>query len=102
MQYIQKCLKFKSFRILFVQLFVFFQDKVNVCPNVRTLQTVLCEGDETIMQMNIPEYLIYASKRYCNYKAIVAAIEQSCDDVDVKFYLVIFKCPNLVFLTRIK
>lgn len=39
--------------------------------------------------MNIPEYLVYASKRYCNYKAIVAAIEQSCDDVEVKCYLVI-------------
>lgn len=38
-----------------------------------------------ISQMNIPEYLVYASKRCCNYKAIVTAIEQSCDDVDVKY-----------------
>lgn len=59
-----------------------------MCPNVRTLQKILHEGDEQILQLNIPEYLVYASKRYCNYKAIVAAIEQSCDDVDVKFYLV--------------
>lgn len=55
---------------------------------MRTLQKILHEGDEQILQLNIPEYLVYASKRYCNYKAIVAAIEQSCDDVDVKFYLV--------------
>lgn len=36
--------------------------------------------------MNIPEYLVYASKKYCNHKAITAAIEQSCDDVDVKYF----------------
>lgn len=55
---------------------------------MRTLQKVLREGDGQTLQLNIPEYLVYASKRYCNYKAIVTAIEQSCDDVDVKFYLV--------------
>lgn len=55
---------------------------------MRTLQKVLSEGDGRTLQLNVPEYLVYASKRYCNYKAIVAAIEQSCDDVDVKFYLV--------------
>lgn len=68
--------------------YLFLQEKINVCPNVRTLQKILHEGDEQILQLNIPEYLVYASKRYCNYKAIVAAIEQSCDDVDVKFYSV--------------
>lgn len=57
---------------------------------MRTLQKILHEGDEQILQLNIPQYLVYAAKRYCNYKTIVAAIEQSCDDVDVKFYLVTF------------
>lgn len=62
-----------------------------MCPNVRILQKALCDIDVNILQLNIPEYLVYASKRYCNYKAIVAAIEQSCDDVDVKFYTVSFR-----------
>lgn len=60
---------------------------------MRTLQKALHDGDGQILQSNIPEYLVYASKRYCNYKAIVSAIEQSCDDIDVKFYMV-----NLVWI----
>lgn len=60
-------------------------------PNVRALQQALRDEECNLSQMNIPEYLVYASKRYCNYKAIVAAIEQSTNDVDVKFFAVIMK-----------
>lgn len=69
--------------------FKFQQEKIHVLPNLRILQKALRNGEGKVAQMNIPEYLVHASKRYCNYKAIVAAIEQSCDDVDVKCYLVI-------------
>lgn len=68
----------------------FRQEKINVLPNVRVLQKALRDGENEVSRMNIPEYLVYASKRNCNYKAIINAIEQSCDDVDVEFYLVNF------------
>ncbi|XP_031623287.1 probable cyclin-dependent serine/threonine-protein kinase DDB_G0292550 [Contarinia nasturtii] len=62
-------------------------DKIHVLPDLRALQKALHDDDEgKVSQMNIPEYLEYTSKRYCNYKAIIAAIEQSCDDVDVKYF----------------
>lgn len=67
------------------------QEKINVMPNVRALQQALRDDECNLSHMNIPEYLVYASKRYCNYKAIVAAIEQSTNDVDVKFFAVIMK-----------
>lgn len=67
------------------------QEKINVMPNVRALQHALRDDECNLSHMNIPEYLVYASKRYCNYKAIVAAIEQSTNDVDVKFFAVIMK-----------
>lgn len=60
-------------------------------PNVRALQQALRDDECNLSHMNIPEYLVYASKRYCNYKAILAAIEQSTNDVDVKFFAVIMK-----------
>lgn len=67
------------------------QEKIHVLPDLRILQKALRDDEGNISQMNIPEYLVYASKRYCNYKAIIAAIEQSCDDVDVKYFTVVVK-----------
>lgn len=74
-----------------ISSFFFSQEKINVMPNVRALQQALRDEECNLSHMNIPEYLVYASKRYCNYKAIVAAIEQSTNDVDVKFFAVIIK-----------
>lgn len=61
---------------------------MHVLPNVRILQNLLSGDESAVARMNIPEYLVYASKRHCNYKAIVTAIQQACDDVDIKFYMV--------------
>lgn len=71
-------------------MFFAFQEKIHVLPDLRTLQKALRDDECKVSQMNIPEYLVYASKRYCNYKAIIAAIQKSCDDVDVKFFSVNF------------
>ncbi|XP_055295896.1 putative uncharacterized protein DDB_G0289263 [Sitodiplosis mosellana] len=61
-------------------------EKIHVLPDLRVLQKALRDDEGKVSQMNIPEYLVYASKRYCNYKAIIAAIQQACDDVDVKYF----------------
>lgn len=59
------------------------------------------DDENEVLSMNIPEYLIYASKRNCNYKAIVAAIEQSCSGVYVHFFQVsLFQ--NIPIMTAIK
>lgn len=50
--------------------------------------------ESKVSQMQLPEYLEYASKRYCNYNTIITAIEQSCDDVDVQY----FPVNNIVHL----
>lgn len=75
-------------------MFIPLQEKIHVLPDLRILQKALRNGEGKVAQMNIPDYLVHASKRYCNYKAIVTAIEQSCDDVDVKCYLVIIAILN--------
>lgn len=79
-----------EYSVLTIFFFLISQEKIHALPNLEVLQKSLHDDESEISRMNIPEYLVYASKRYCNHKAITAAIEQSCDDVDVKFFAVKF------------
>lgn len=37
--------------------------------------------------MNIPQYLLYMSKRDCNFKKLIDAIKSCCDEpLDVQYY----------------
>lgn len=48
-------------------------------------------ADEETTTMSVPEYLLYISKRNCNYKKLVEIIRQAClEPVDIHFYPVSF------------
>lgn len=52
--------------------------------------------DEDTTSMSIPEYLLYTSKRNCNYKKIVELIKAAClDFIDVHFYPVRWQLYNI-------
>lgn len=44
-------------------------------------------ADEETATMSVPEYLLYVSKRNCNYKRLIDMIKAAClDPVDIHFY----------------
>lgn len=44
-------------------------------------------ADEETATMSVPEYLLYVSKRNCNYKRLIDVIKAAClDAVDIHFY----------------
>lgn len=48
-------------------------------------------ADEETATMSVPEYLLYVSKRNCNYKRLIDVIKAACQGpVDIHFYPVTF------------
>lgn len=73
------------------------QKKIDVQPNVVKLRKQMTdmENDPTmdISKMNLPEYLVYMSKQNCNIRAIINAIQLSCEskNLDIQIFPVKFK-----------
>ncbi|XP_055643269.1 uncharacterized protein LOC129779673 isoform X2 [Toxorhynchites rutilus septentrionalis] len=62
--------------------------RVGVAPNLNVLRQYFSEqycADTS--KMSIPQYLLYMSKRDCDYKKLIDAIKSCCDDpLDVQYY----------------
>lgn len=59
---------------------------MKVTTDVSKLEAALQENENDAKQMDITQYLIYMSKKACNYKLIIEAIQRCCENVDVDFY----------------
>uniref|UniRef100_A0A182MKP0 Uncharacterized protein n=1 Tax=Anopheles culicifacies TaxID=139723 RepID=A0A182MKP0_9DIPT len=58
-------------------------------PNQEVLRQYFYDQYEIdTSKMTIPQYLLYMSKRDCNYKKLIDAIKSSCDDelLDIQYY----------------
>lgn len=71
---------------------------MNVTTDVAKLEDALRETENVSDQMDITQYLIYMSKKACNYKLIMEAIQRCCENVDVDFYPVNTRLISLIIL----
>ncbi|XP_062545398.1 uncharacterized protein LOC134211977 [Armigeres subalbatus] len=62
--------------------------RIGVAPNLDVLRQYFteCYSVDT-SKMNIPQYLLYMSKRDCNFRKLIEAIKSCCDEpLDVQYY----------------
>lgn len=62
--------------------------QIGVAPNLDILQQYFNERYSVDTgKMNIPQYLLYMSKRDCNFRKLIEAIKSCCDEpLDVQYY----------------
>lgn len=62
--------------------------RIGVAPNLDVLRQYFNERYSIdTSKMNIPQYLLYMSKRDCNFKKLIDAIKSCCDEpLDVQYY----------------
>ncbi|XP_055592970.1 uncharacterized protein LOC129744474 [Uranotaenia lowii] len=62
--------------------------RIGVAPNLDVLRQYFSETyDVDTSKMNIPQYLLYMSKRDCNFRKLIDAIKSCCEDpLDVQYY----------------
>lgn len=65
----------------------------------KQLEMYLIQDNEAEAAMNIPEYLVHMSKKNCNFKALITAIELSCPkgELDITFIPVSLKSIQCFF-----
>lgn len=64
------------------------QTRIGVAPNLDVLRQYFNESYTVDTgKMNIPQYLLYMSKRDCNFRKLIEAIQSCCDEpLDVQYY----------------
>lgn len=62
--------------------------RIGVAPNLDILRQYFNERNTVDMsKMSIPQYLLYMSKRDCNFKKLIEAIKSCCDEsLEVQYY----------------
>ncbi|KFB39207.1 hypothetical protein ZHAS_00006547 [Anopheles sinensis] len=63
--------------------------RIGIAPNLDVLRQYFNEQTHVdTSKMNIPQYLLYMSKRDCNYKKLIEAIKSCCDEetLDVQYF----------------